>query len=145
MLNELGLYSIMQVAKRKYWPCGMPSTDIIDQVGEARGSYYTMLKTCENGMKIFVCTYRDLKVKTFVSSCSITMLENYKNALDSSNETVMLRRPQVVGEYETHKSKSKSCQMKNKGFTRTCPLGTIDTANNRRDNLTPYHDIISTG
>jgi hypothetical protein len=144
MLNELGLYSIMQVTKRKYWPRGMPSTDIIDQVDKARGSHYTMHKTCENGMKIFVCAYRDLKVKTFVSSCSTTTLENYKSVLGPSGETVMLRRPQVVGEYETHKSKSKNCQTKNKGFIIICPLGSVDTANNRRDNLTSYHDIIST-
>jgi hypothetical protein len=91
MLNELGLYSIMQVAKRRYWPRGIPSTDIIDQVEEARGSHYTMHKTCENGMKMFVCDYRDLKVKTFVSSCSTTMLENYRSTLESSDETVILR------------------------------------------------------
>jgi hypothetical protein len=34
--------------------------------------------------------------------------------------------------------------MKNKGFIIICPLGSVDTANNRRDNLTSYHDIIST-
>jgi hypothetical protein len=123
MLNELGLYSIMHVMKRRYWSRGMSSTDIVDQDDEARNSHYTMHKTYENGMKIFLCAYRDLKVKTFVSSCSTTTLENYKSVLEPSGEKFMLHRPQVVEEYEAHKSRSENCQKKNKSFIITFPLG----------------------
>jgi hypothetical protein len=112
-------------------------------VEEAGGSHYTICKTCEVGMKIFECAYRDPKVKIFVSSCCTTTLEDYKSVLEPSGETVTLHRPQVVAECRTHKSKSKNYQMKNKGFFITFPLGSVDTANYRRDNLISYHDLIS--
>jgi hypothetical protein len=65
-----------------------------------------MHKSCENGMKIFVCAYRNLKIKILVSSFSTIALESYKSILEPSDETVMLRRPQVDGGYEIHRSKS---------------------------------------
>ncbi|CAO3657039.1 unnamed protein product [Mucor hiemalis] len=42
MLTELGLYSIMQVTKRRYWPRGMPVTDIVDQVEAPHGSCHEL-------------------------------------------------------------------------------------------------------
>jgi hypothetical protein len=128
-LSKLGLYSIMHVTKRRCW---------------SRGSHYTMYKACENGMKVFVYAYRDFKIKIFVSSCSTTTLWNCKSILEGSGATVTLRRLQVVGKYGTHKSKSTNCQMKNKDFIITLALGSVDTADNRRDNLISHHDIIST-
>ncbi|KAG2194272.1 hypothetical protein INT47_009682 [Mucor saturninus] len=124
MLSDLGLYSIMQVAKRRYWPRGMPTTDIVETVGEERGSHYTMRKVSSSG-KLFVCAYRDQKVKAFVSSCSTTRLTSERTFLGSGGSLVAIKRPEVVDEYETHKS-------------------AVDAANNLRDNMISYHDIIST-
>lgn len=104
MLNELGLYSIMQVTKRRYWPRGMPTTDIVAQVDESRGSHYTMHKTCDNGKKIFVCAYRDKKVKAFVSSCGTTRPIDYKGIEGNDGQAVDITRPEAIDEYEKHKS-----------------------------------------
>lgn len=104
MLSELGLHSIMQVTKRRFWPRGMPSTDIIEQVEEEHGSYYTM-KKISTDHKIFVCAYRDQKIKAFVSSCSTTRLTGQRSFVGSGGNIVTVSRPEVVEEYETHKSK----------------------------------------
>jgi hypothetical protein len=145
MLNGLGLYSIMHLTKRKCWSRGIPSIDVFDQAEEAHDSYYTIRKTCENGRNIFVCAYRDLNnVKAFISSCSTTRLKNYRSVEESSGETGILCRPQVVEEYETHKSKPKNNNAKNKHFILAFPLESVDIVNNCRSNLISYHDVVST-
>lgn len=105
MLLDLGLYSIMQVTKRRYWPRGMPETDIVERVDAEHGSYFTMKKDTGNG-KIFVCAYRDQKVKAFVSSCGTTRLTGQRTFVGSRGNLVTIKRPEVVHEYETHKSKT---------------------------------------
>lgn len=104
MLSSLGLYSIMQVAKRRYWPRGMPATDVVEQVEQAHGSHFTMKKTSGDG-NLFVCAYRDKKVKAFVSSCGTTRLCGQRTFVGSGGNQVTITRPEVVNEYETHKSK----------------------------------------
>lgn len=104
MLSDLGLHSIMQVTKRRFWPRGMPGTDIIQQVEEEYGSYYTMKKDLNNH-KIFVCAYRDQKIKAFISSCGTTRLTGQRSFVGSGGNIVTITRPEVVEEYETHKSK----------------------------------------
>jgi hypothetical protein len=105
MLTKQGLYSIMQVTKRRYWPRGMPTTDIVDSVEEELGSYSTMKKQTDDG-QIFVCAYRDQKVKAFVSSCGTTALDGERTFRGSDGNLVTIKRPAVVDEYETHKSRS---------------------------------------
>lgn len=105
MLVELGLYSIMQVTKRRYWPTGMPVTDIVDQVDAEHGSLFTMKKNLENGSKIFVSAYRGQKMKAFVSSCGTTRLSGRRTFMGSGGIPVTISRPQFVEEYETHKSR----------------------------------------
>lgn len=56
MISELGLYSIMQVTKRRYWPRGTPTTDIVSQVKAPRGSHYAMHRN-SNNEKIFICAF----------------------------------------------------------------------------------------
>lgn len=137
MLGGLGLYSIMQVTKRRFWPRGMPRTDIVQQVESALGSHYTMKKDLDH-CKIFTCAHRDKKIKAFISSCSTTRI-----ILEQAST---VQRLEVVHEYETHKSKLKSTRI----LHCTCKLifiptpGSVDAANNLRDNLPSYHDIIST-
>lgn len=64
MLNSIGLYGIMQVAKRRYWPRGMPITNVADQVNAALGSHFTMKQKTLDNRHILVCSQRDKKVKT---------------------------------------------------------------------------------
>jgi hypothetical protein len=142
MLQKLGLYSIMHVTKRRYWPRGMPSTDITQQVEDSQGSHYTMYKRCNDGEKIFTCAYRDTKIKAFVSSCGTTILDHYKSIQGRDGSLTDIKRPQVVSEYEMHKSKFPFYKEKIHIILIDF-VGSVDTANNRRDNLTSYHDIIS--
>ncbi|CEG77500.1 hypothetical protein RMATCC62417_12240 [Rhizopus microsporus] len=74
---------------------------------------------------MFVCAFRAQKVKAFVSSCGTTGLTNEKTFKSFDGNLVTIKRLEVVDEYERHKS-------------------SVDAANNLRDNLTSYHDIIST-
>ncbi|ORX94339.1 hypothetical protein K493DRAFT_302114 [Basidiobolus meristosporus CBS 931.73] len=76
MLAEPGLYSTMQVTKRYYWPCGMPTTDIAASVGNLYGAHFTMKKITRSE-RIFVCAYRDHKINAFTSSCSTTRLARW--------------------------------------------------------------------
>ncbi|RCH87317.1 hypothetical protein CU097_008438 [Rhizopus azygosporus] len=85
---------------------------------------FTMKKDIANG-KMFVCTFRIQKVKAFVSSCGTTRLTGEKTLKPSDGNPVTIKRPEVVDECERHKS-------------------SVDAASNLCDNLTSYHDIIST-
>ncbi|KAG2194176.1 hypothetical protein INT46_002212 [Mucor plumbeus] len=118
--DDPGMRKLTATIKRlcRYWPRGIPTTDIVEQVEEAHGSFYVMKKD-SSSVKIFTCAYRDKKVKAFILSCGTTKLAG------SGGNQVTIQRPAVVDEYETHKS-------------------SVDAANNIRDNLISYHDIIST-
>lgn len=101
-LLDQGLFSIMQVTKRAYWPRGMPSIDIIQCLRPERGSSAAMWKMDDSGRTIFVCSYRDRKAKALISSCSTTSLTT--QSYQDSNGSV-LHRPQVFQDYESQKSK----------------------------------------
>ncbi|CEG63121.1 hypothetical protein RMATCC62417_00323 [Rhizopus microsporus] len=110
MLMNHGLYSIMQVTKRRYWPQGMLETGIVESVDANYGGCFTMKKDTANG-KMFVCAFRAQKVKAFVSSCGTARLTGEKTFKSSDG----------------------------------IKAGSVDAANNLRDNLASYHDIASTG
>ncbi|OAD09196.1 hypothetical protein MUCCIDRAFT_159352 [Mucor lusitanicus CBS 277.49] len=101
------------------------SPDMISMLTSNNGLHYTMKKTTDDG-GMFVCAYREKKVKAFVSSCGTTRLNDQRTFRNSDVQTSTAQRPEVVGEYETHKS------------------SIIDAASNLRDNKISYHDIIST-
>ncbi|KAG2193134.1 hypothetical protein INT47_006434 [Mucor saturninus] len=119
-LLDQGLFSIMQVNKRAYWPRGMPSTDIIQCLCPERNSFAAMSKVDDSGRTIFVCLYRDKKAKALISSCSTTTPST--QFYQDSNGSV-LRRPQIFQDYETQKS-------------------SVDANNNRRDNMVSIHDAM---
>ncbi|KAL7312849.1 phosphatidylinositol-binding protein scs2, variant 2 [Mucor circinelloides] len=106
MLSDLGLYSIMQVTKRRYWPRGMPVTDIVEQLEPAHcSSHYTMKKN-SSSRTLFVCSYRDRRVKAFISSCGTTSrLDGQRTSVSYGSLEVAVSHPNFVNEYETHKSK----------------------------------------
>ncbi|RCH95066.1 hypothetical protein CU097_013024 [Rhizopus azygosporus] len=62
--------------------------------------------------------------KTIARSEELKKLTDEKTFKSSDGSLVTIKRPEVVDEYERHKN-------------------SVDTANNLRDNLTFYHDIIS--
>ncbi|CEP15479.1 hypothetical protein [Parasitella parasitica] len=99
MLTELGLYYIMQVAKRRYWPRGMPTTDVVEHTDNEPGSIFTM-KNQQRGL--LVTTFRHLKVKAFISSCGTTRLSG-SCAVEHKGQIKQFARPAVVDEYEKHK------------------------------------------
>lgn len=103
MLLNNGLYSIMQVTKRAYWPRGMSNTDMVQSVDQAYGSHFKMMKNTNCG-RVFTCAYRDQKVKAFISSCSTTKLTGERSFKVDGN-IITIKRPEVVQEYETHKSR----------------------------------------
>lgn len=82
----------------------MPQTDIVDNVGTEHGDYFTMKKDSDSG-RVFVCAYFDQKVKAFISSCSTTRLTGEGTFHGSNGSLITIKRPEVVEEYETHKSK----------------------------------------
>ncbi|CEP19776.1 hypothetical protein [Parasitella parasitica] len=118
-LLEQGLYSIMQVTKKAYWPRGKPAgeSDVMRCLGSERGSFVSLAQRDEYGRVIFVCSYKDRKAKALISSCSTTTLCTRKD--DRSAPP----RPQVFEEYEVNKS-------------------SVDTNNNRRDDMISFHDVM---
>ncbi|KAG1471349.1 hypothetical protein G6F56_002171 [Rhizopus delemar] len=104
----------------------MPKTYIIECLGPERGDHFTMTKLNDSECPILVCVYRDLKPKALVSSCSTSVQSNkYRYYLDRSGNQKQIRPPQVFDDYEFHKS-------------------SVDTANNRRDNMISFHDVMKT-
>ncbi|CAO3588748.1 unnamed protein product [Absidia cylindrospora] len=127
MANELylnGVFSIMQVCKRRYWPRGMPSDlDMIQDLGTAYGDTLTMVSIRSNGCLLLASSYQDKKPKAIVATCGTTKMVAKRTFRDSSGQKVVIDRSQVFEEYETKKS-------------------AVDIANNRRDNLDNFHDVM---
>ncbi|CEP12858.1 hypothetical protein [Parasitella parasitica] len=84
LLEQGGLYSVMQVTKRAYWPRGMPAgeCDVMRCLGPERGSFVSSF------------TQRD----EYASSCSTTTL------CTRQGDRGAPPRPQVFDEYEVNKS-----------------------------------------
>ncbi|CAO3596944.1 unnamed protein product [Absidia cylindrospora] len=118
------LHSIMQVAKRAYWPRGMPTTDIVQSLGPTYGDIKCMKSTVP-GENMFVVTYRDLKAKALVSTYSTTIAGMKRKFRDKEGTMHEVIKTQVFDDYETNKS-------------------SVDVANNRRDNMTNFHDVMRT-
>lgn len=106
-LRDNGLYSIMQVAKRAYWPTGMPVADIIETLGADYISYNSMISKDTNENLVAV-SFRDLKVKAIIATCGVTTrgkIRRFRNI--NTGEMVEVVRPKVFDEYEENKSKLK--------------------------------------
>lgn len=104
-LKEHGLYSIMQVAKRAYWPNGMPMVDMVQNLGTEYGSYKSMVSTVP-GESMMVVSFRDLKAKAIVSTCGVTAEGKTRRFRDPTNGVMVeVKRPKVFDEYEENKSK----------------------------------------
>ena len=72
-LYDLGLRSIMQVAKSAYWPREMPINDIVQALGPEYGDVRSMVSPNARD-PFYVVTCRDLKCSNaLVATCSTTM------------------------------------------------------------------------
>ncbi|CEJ02314.1 hypothetical protein RMCBS344292_16322 [Rhizopus microsporus] len=90
----------MQVTKCRYWPQGMPETDIAESVDANYGSYHYEKRYSQQED---VCAFWAQEVKAFVSSCGTTRLTGEKTLKSSDGNLVTIKRPEVVDEYERYK------------------------------------------
>ncbi|ORX92457.1 hypothetical protein K493DRAFT_376874 [Basidiobolus meristosporus CBS 931.73] len=67
--------------------------------------YDVILDLTTRSGRIFVCAYRDYKIKAFISSCSTTRLTGQRTFVGDNGEVITIQRPEVVEEYETHKKR----------------------------------------
>jgi hypothetical protein len=104
-MYSLGLHTIMQVCKRRYWPRGMPEIDMVAGLDPEYGSSLSMTSIDRsNGCTLLACSYRDKKVKALVSSCGTTNMVGSRQFRDQAGVVVRIERPSVFEEYETNKS-----------------------------------------
>lgn len=119
-LLQKGLYSIMQVKKRRFWAVGMPQ-NMTTSLPEEFGSTYFKKSTSDS---LFLASFRDLKPQLVIASCGTIDLGNVQQKWDGQQLRI-IQRPKVMEEYGKFK-------------------GAVDIANNRRDKLPSYHDVIRT-
>ena len=67
-MKQHGLYSIMQVKKRKYWPRDMPP-DVLELLNPSFGSSVCMKSRDDD---VFVAALRDKKPKVVIANCGVT-------------------------------------------------------------------------
>lgn len=98
-LRERGLFSIMHVKKKRYWPKSMPDQDLLSILGEEFGST-ACLKSLTDG--IFVAAVRDRQPKVVIASCGTTLPGS--TIQRNINGTVMtMQRPAVFDIFEEGK------------------------------------------
>ena len=125
MLKSVGLYAIMMIVKRRGWPRGLPrSPSLVTNLGQEYGSHSTAHKITDAGNRVFACSYRDMKTKALVATCGTTARTG-KRSLYERGRLIEIERPAVFSEYADH-------------------MNAVDVANNRRDNMRSYHDVITT-
>lgn len=107
-MKNHGLYSIMQVKKKRYWPRGMPDRDILESLGESFGDTVCMKSTVDD---VFLAALRDRKPKLVVSNCGTTSPSRQTIRRRIGDSLKEMRRPQIFDEYEENKGKvmSKLC------------------------------------
>lgn len=99
-LLEEGLFSIMQVKKRLYWPRGMPQDDLVAALGGNFGAKVTKKATRND---IFVAAYQDLKPKALVASCGLTKNGDKVTRRAKDGQIKTCNRPAVFDEYSANK------------------------------------------
>lgn len=98
-MKEYGLFSIMQVKKRSYWPRNMPP-NVLEELGATFGSTVCM-KAREDG--VYVSALRDKKPKVVIANCGITAPSATTTRRYIDGRICTMNRPQVFDEYERNK------------------------------------------
>ncbi|CEP13629.1 hypothetical protein [Parasitella parasitica] len=118
-LKDVGLFSIMQVKKKRYWPRGMPMEDIIRSLGEEVGDVKVVKSRIDS---VFIASLRDKNPRCVIANAESTAAgSTVSRWIDGQTHT--FTRPLVFEEYEVNK-------------------GAVDTANTRRDNLPSFHYVM---
>ncbi|CEP19333.1 hypothetical protein [Parasitella parasitica] len=118
-LKDVGLFSIMQVKKKRYWPRGMPMEDMVGSLGEEVGDVKVVKSRIDS---VFIASLRDKKPRCVIANAESTTAGSTESRwIDGQMHTVT--RPLVFEECEVNK-------------------GAVDTANNRRDKLPSFHDVM---
>lgn len=120
-LYDHGLYSILQIKKRHYWPKKV-SHNITSALEDEYGSFVS--RTCSSSnVDLTLCLIRDRKDIVLLASCSTTILESEVRRYIKDYSIVTFCRPVIFDDYCEHKS-------------------AVDIVNNLRDNLLSYHDVL---
>lgn len=122
-LYRYGLYSILQIKKRRYWPKNIPS-DITAVLEESYGSFNSRTRKLD-GVGLTLCSIRDRKDMVLLASCSTTNLKTEVNRYIKNYGNVKFLRPVIFDEYNEYRS-------------------AVDILNNLRDNALSYHDVLQT-
>ncbi|RHZ53471.1 hypothetical protein Glove_441g18 [Diversispora epigaea] len=122
-LYKHGLYSILQLKKRRYWPKNIPC-DITDALESDYGLFISQVGKFDD-VDLTLCSLRDRKNIVLLASCSTTNLKNEVTRYIKGHGNVKFHRPAVFDEYNEYRS-------------------TIDILNNLRDNALSYHDVLTT-
>ncbi|KAJ8651753.1 hypothetical protein O0I10_012680 [Lichtheimia ornata] len=125
-LRKKGLYSIMALKKRKYWPRNVPK-DIIDNLPGTYGSHVCKVATID-AVPMFIAALRDRKPQCLISTCSSTIpgsIVSHVVKENNQSRRVEFQRAVVFDDYNAAK-------------------GAIHINNNIRDNMFSYHDVIGT-
>lgn len=122
-LYKHGLYSILQLKKRRYWPRNIPH-DITDALGSDYGSFISRIGKSDD-VELTLCSIRDRKNIVLLASCSTTNLKTEINRYIKGHGNVKFTRPAVFDEYNEYRS-------------------AVDILNNLRDNALSYHDVLVT-
>lgn len=126
-MADVGLYSVLMIKRRRYWPVDVPST-IISDVPDAFNSAQAFERTCR-GHSMYIAVFKDRKPRVIVAN-TLTMRRTeevhriVKNAQGLSAE-VPLHPPEVFAEY----SRSKSA---------------VDAANSVRESMSSFSDTLIT-
>jgi hypothetical protein len=108
-LQELfacGLYCIMQVCKRRYWPRGMPKMkDMIKDLNKPYGSTLDLHRIGRDGCTMIASSYRDKKAKAIVGIGGTTRMTGKRTFRGDDGQKVVIERNMLFEEYETKKSK----------------------------------------
>ncbi|CAG8819695.1 41709_t:CDS:2, partial [Gigaspora margarita] len=122
-LYKYGLYSILQLKKRRYWPKNIPS-DITSALNNDYGSSISRVRKLD-GIDLTVCSIRDRKNIVLLSNCSITSPGTEITRYIEGHGSIKFQRPTIFDEFNEFRS-------------------AVDILNNLRDNALSYHDVLTT-
>ncbi|CAG8850620.1 40853_t:CDS:2, partial [Gigaspora margarita] len=120
-LYDHGLYSILQIKKRRYWPKKIPY-DITSALEDEYSSFVS--RTCSaSNVDLTLCSIRNCKDIVLLASCSMTILGSEVRWYIKDYGIVTFHHPVIFDNYCEHKS-------------------AIDIVNNLHDNSLSYHDVL---
>ncbi|CAG8829392.1 38375_t:CDS:2, partial [Gigaspora margarita] len=122
ILHKYGLYSILQLKKRRYWPKNIPP-NITDILEDEYGSINSRKRKFDD-VDLILCSLHDRKDIVLLSNCSTTSLKSEIKRYIKGHGNVKFMKPALFDEFNEYRS-------------------AIDILNNFCDNALSYHDVLS--